>query len=201
MIQKLIFISFSAFILGSIPFGVIISRTVSGIDITKHGSGNIGATNVSRSLGNKWGLLTLILDFLKGFIPVYICQRIFNWPEISFLIVGLASFVGHQFSIFLKFHGGKGVSTAFGVFTAISPFTAFIAIILFSVIVYWSGFVSLASIITVSASPIILLMEDAPTVYILGGVTMAAFICLKHKDNIQRLIRGEEMRLGEKTVK
>lgn len=194
MIQNLILFSISAFILGSIPFGVIISRFTTGIDITKQGSGNIGATNVARSLGIKWGMVTLVLDFFKGFIPIYLCQRIFNWPEMSILIIGLTSLLGHQFSIFLKFHGGKGVSTVFGVFMAISPFTAIIAFIIFSGIVYRFDYVSLASIIAVSTTPVLLLIEMKPIVYIIGGIVMAALICLKHKGNIQSLLKGEERR-------
>ncbi|MFC1892067.1 glycerol-3-phosphate 1-O-acyltransferase PlsY [Thermodesulfobacteriota bacterium] len=194
MIQNLILFSISAFILGSVPFGVIISRFTTGIDITKQGSGNIGATNVARSLGIKWGIVTLVLDFFKGFIPIYLCQKFFNWPEMSILIIGLTSLLGHQFSIFLKFRGGKGVSTVFGVFMAISPFTAIIAFLIFSGIVYRSDYVSLASIIAVSTTPILLLIEMKPIVYIIGGIVMAALICLKHKSNIQSLLKGEERR-------
>ena len=198
--QNLILFSISAFIIGSIPFGVIISRSTTGIDITKQGSGNIGATNVARSLGIKWGIVTLILDFFKGFLPIYLCQKIFMWPEMYILTIALTSLLGHQFSIFLKFRGGKGVSTVFGIFMALSPITALIAFIIFIGIVYWSDFVSLASIISVSTTPVFLLVEMKSIVYIIGAILMAALICLKHKSNIQSLIRGEERRWRKRPV-
>ena len=198
MIQNLILASVSAFILGSIPFGVIISRFTTNIDITKQGSGNIGATNVARSLGIKWGIVTLVLDFFKGFVPIYICQKIFNWPAAGLCTIGLASILGHQFSIFLRFRGGKGVSTVFGVFIAISTIPTLMALIIFFGIVYWSDYISLASLSAVSAMPVLLLISRNSMAYVIGSFLMAALICFKHKGNIQRLLKGEERRWRKK---
>ena len=111
-----------AFILGSIPFGQIVSRKVASIDITTRGSGNIGATNVARELGMKWGIVTLLLDMLKGLVPVlasmFQVTQGGGWQFIGPSVVGLCALAGHQFSCFRKFHGGKGVATALGVYLA-----------------------------------------------------------------------------------
>jgi glycerol-3-phosphate acyltransferase PlsY len=200
MLQNLILVSISAFIFGSIPFGVVISRYIANIDITTMGSGNIGATNVARRLGIRWGIVTFVLDFLKGFIPVYLCQKIFAFPETGIFFVGLSALLGHQFSIFLNFRGGKGVSTILGVFLALSPVPTLIAIIIFLGIVYWTDFVSLASLTAISSAPVLLYVCMESMVYVMGSIVMAALIWLKHRDNIKRLRRGEERRWRKKPV-
>ena len=138
-----------AFILGSIPFGQIVSRKVASIDITTRGSGNIGATNVARELGMKWGIVTLVLDMMKGLVPVlasmFQVTQGGGWQFIGPSTVGLCALAGHQFSCFRKFHGGKGVATALGVYLAISPLSTFLALVLFVLIVaemelYIAGF-------------------------------------------------------------
>ena len=129
-----------AFILGSIPFGQIVSKRVASIDITTRGSGNIGATNVAREIGMKWGIVTLLLDMLKGFVPVL---RWYDVPSggrggtgFSVLLgCGAMCSGGHQFSCFRRFRGGKGVATALGVYLCISPLSTFLALVLFVLIV------------------------------------------------------------------
>jgi len=183
------------FFIGSIPFGVLISRRVASIDITQRGSGNIGATNVARELGLKWGLATLALDILKGFSPVYIFSHYFNTgDETGIFIVCLALLLGHQYSPFQKFRGGKGVATALGIFLAVSPLMALIAVAIFVITVYTSDFVSLGSMVSACAMPLSLLLYHKSGHLVVASLVMAALICLKHGDNIRRLLRGEERR-------
>ena len=185
-----------AYVLGSIPFGKLIAGRVARIDITQRGSGNIGATNVARELDLRWGLLTLALDLLKGLIPVALFIGFASAEgaerEIGLTAVGLAALIGHQFSLFLKFRGGKGVATALGVYLTLSPLSCLGALILFiSVVVKWN-FVSLGSMISATAMPLLLYLLGRSQTIILGSAITAGLICLKHSENIQRLIRGEE---------
>lgn len=190
-----------SFFIGSIPFGALISRRVARIDITQRGSGNIGATNVARELGLKWGLVTLALDIIKGFMPVYIYfHYIDTYNETSLFIVCLAILLGHQYSPFQKFRGGKGVATALGIFLAISPLFALIAILIFVVTVYASDFISLGSMISACAMPLSMLLHRKSDHLVVASLIMAALICFKHRDNIKRLLRGEERRWRKRPV-
>ena len=189
------------YIIGSIPFGVLISRCIAEIDITQRGSGNIGATNVARELGIKWGIVTLLLDILKGFIPIFIFYHYLNYYSgIGLLIACLSIFLGHQFSLFQNFRGGKGVATALGVFIAVSPFSAITAVFIFIFTVYITDIVSLGSMIAACTMPLILFFSIESKYLIIASLIMAALICLKHKDNIQRLLRGEERRWRKRSV-
>jgi glycerol-3-phosphate acyltransferase PlsY len=190
----------ASYIIGSIPFGVLISRGVAQIDITQKGSGNIGATNVTRELGIKWGFLTLVMDILKGFFPVFLCSRIIPDFGIGLSIVGLAAFIGHQFSLFQRFRGGKGVATVTGIYLAVSPIPVIIALVIFIIVLYKSDFVSLGSMISVSSMPILFILFKESRELIISSLIIAAMICISHKDNIQRLIRGEENRWRKRSV-
>ncbi|MFC1868048.1 glycerol-3-phosphate 1-O-acyltransferase PlsY [Thermodesulfobacteriota bacterium] len=196
-----ILIPIASFFIGSIPFGALISQRVAKIDITRKGSGNIGATNVARELGLKWGLVTLALDLLKGFTPTYIFSHYFNaYNETGLFIVCLAILLGHQYSPLQKFRGGKGVATALGIFLAISPVLALIALLIFVVTVYASDFVSLGSMIAACAMPLSLLLHRKSDHLVVASLIMAALICLKHRDNIRRLLSGEERRWRKRPV-
>ena len=189
---QIIFIILTYFA-GAIPFGLIISRKTARIDITSKGSGNIGATNVAREIGIKWGLLTLLLDLLKGFVPVYIASNYFTDVEGFFLITtSLAVLLGHRFSPFLKFKGGKGVSTAFGIFVALSPGSAMIALCVFLVTVFFSDYISLGSIIGACFMPIILSISQKPASLIITAFFTAVLILFTHTGNITRIIMGKE---------
>jgi glycerol-3-phosphate acyltransferase PlsY len=189
----LIPVTLASYVIGSIPFGVLVSRTSANTDITQRGSSNIGATNVARELGLKWGLVTLMLDLLKGFIPVFLFyQYSDSFPNYGIFIVSLSPFLGHQFSLFRGFHGGKGVSTALGIFLAISPVSAGTAVCVFILTVYLTDFVSLGSIIGACSMPLILFLFGGSKYLILGSLIMCALICIKHKDNICRLLKGKE---------
>ncbi len=203
MVSQLFYWAPAAYLLGSVPFGKLISKKAAHIDITNRGSGNIGATNVAREVGVKWGLLTLILDVLKGFIPVilfalYASQAV-PLQESGPSVVGLCALLGHQFSLFLRFRGGKGVGTALGVYLGISPLCSVLAIFVFFLIFYKWDFVSLGSLCAAAAVPILLAIFGSPMPVVVGAVIAAALICLKHMDNIHRLFKGEERKWREKT--
>lgn len=189
----LILVPFITYIVGSIPFGSIISRIQSNIDITKLGSGNTGATNVARELGIKWGLLTLLLDMIKGFLPVFIYISLYDSPERwLFIAIPITLLLGHRFSPFLKFRGGKGVATALGIFLALSPGIVLILLTVFIIIVYITDYVSLGSITATCLMPVILFFTDAGIDKLIVALSIAAIICIAHRDNITRLINGEE---------
>jgi glycerol-3-phosphate acyltransferase PlsY len=183
------------YLLGSIPFGLIISKLF-GKDIRKEGSGNIGATNVTRVLGKRAGLLVLILDMLKGFLPIYIAKSIFDTKLVSLLAI--ASVIGHCFSIFLKFKGGKGVATAIGVLFALSSKTALIVIMFWFGVFLVSGYVSLASMLSASISWVIINFIENNIYYTYTAFIIGLIIILKHKDNLDRLLKGTEYRFLHK---
>lgn len=185
----------SSYILGSIPFGYIIAR-IRGIDIQKEGSGNIGATNVSRVLGIKYGIIVFMLDILKGLIPTLIAIKLFSY-ELS-VLVGMSAILGHMYPLFLE-KGGKGVATSFGVFVVIEPIYTLIALGVFLVVVLISRIVSIASL---SAILVFLGIYLYKTVKIGGTywkvffviVILVGLIFWKHLPNIKRLLKGEEHR-------
>jgi glycerol-3-phosphate acyltransferase PlsY len=196
MICQGVFFGLTAYLLGSVPFGKLLSSKVAHVDITQRGSRNIGATNVARELGMKWGVLTLVLDLLKGFVPVLVFA--FLLPEgalhreIYLAGIGLLALLGHQFSIFLKFRGGKGVSTALGVYLALSPLSCLAALLVFLLVFRLWDMVSLGSLIWSAVMPLFIFLFGESLPMICGSLIAAALIWFKHRDNIQRLIKGEE---------
>ncbi len=184
----------SSFLLGSIPFGYLIAL-IKGIDIRKYGSGNVGATNVARVLGKKYGIAVYVLDFLKGFIPTLIAVKNFgieNWVTTA---VGLSAILGHMFSPFLRFKGGKGVATSSGVLLALSPLLGVLALALWFVIYKKSGFVSLGSILSAFAVMYIAGSLGYPTNVLLLVGLVAVLVLVKHKSNVERLLEGRELRV------
>lgn len=180
------------YLLASIPFGYLIGKLF-GKDVTKEGSGNIGATNVTRTIGKKAGILVLILDLSKGFIPVYYAKLIF-WDTKHIAIIAITAVIGHCFSIFMKFKGGKGVATGFGVLMALSGKTAFIVFLIWLGTFLVSGYVSLASIISSSLAWVVIFYLEKDF-YITTAVFISSLIIfLKHSSNIERLIDGTESR-------
>ena len=179
-----------SYLLGAMPFGLLISRTCCGIDPREEGSGNIGATNVGRLCGTKYGAMTLALDVLKGFIPVLLATS-FSDSYFFLTLVATAAVCGHMFSVFLHGKGGKGVATWVGAFLAISPWAVIICGLAFLAALYFYNFVSLASLVMVALMPVILLFQG-----LFGAIPMAlalmALIFWKHSENIQRLMAGEE---------
>ena len=180
------------YLLGSIPFGHIIGKKVAAVDVMDLGSGNIGATNVARELGITYGALTLALDICKGFLPLCVFRLIFPEQNLCLAALAICPLLGHQYSIFLRFHGGKGVATAFGVLLALSPFSACLLLMLFLLIVAVTDYISLGSIISASAMPVFLILFKKPLPWCGAAVVIAFLIWLRHRDNLGRLIRGEE---------
>ncbi len=184
------------YLLASIPFGYIVGKLF-GKDITKEGSGNIGATNVTRTIGKKAGALVLILDLLKGFIPVYIAKHIF-WDSKYVAVVAVVAVMGHCFSVFMKFKGGKGVATGFGVLLALSLKTAFIVFLLWLGVFLVSGYVSLASVFAASLSWIVFFYIEKDMYLTTAVFISSLLIIMKHSSNIERLMEGTEHRFLHK---
>jgi glycerol-3-phosphate acyltransferase PlsY len=192
---KLFFLVF-AYLIGSIPFGVIVSKLISKVDIQKVGSGNIGATNVYRSVGKLAGIITLITDVLKGYIPVLITSFLFSKPLV--VLIGLFIFLGHLYPVYLKFKGGKGIAVALGIFLGITPLAILIVIIVFIIVFLRWHYVSLASIISTLIFPIILGLLHYEFFYIMLSLVVSTLTIYKHKDNIKRLFKGEEYKFNLK---
>jgi glycerol-3-phosphate acyltransferase PlsY len=187
----------AAFLLGSVPAGLVLAR-LKGIDIRKTGSGNIGATNVLRSVGKKEALITLIFDFAKGAVPVAIAGRIFP-GSLSVGLVGFSAIAGHVFSIFLKFRGGKGVATSLGVLSVYSPLTAAVTVALWLGVFAVSRYSSLGAIVSFLLLPLTTFAADNSREKILISFLISLLIIVRHKDNIKRLVKGEESRVRTKT--
>lgn len=183
------------FLIGSTPTGLVIGKLY-GCDLRKSGSGNIGATNALRTLGKKAGLLTFLGDLLKGLVPVLILtnQNISPALQQATPFLGLLIIIGHCFSPFLKFNGGKGVATSLGVFLAIVPLQSLLAVAVFAAIVKFSGYVSLGSIcsLTFAAIAVMLTPNHNPETLV-AIICTAALVITRHKANIQRLIAGQEL--------
>lgn len=189
-----IFLPFFGYLLGAVPFGLVVGK-VAGIDIRTEGSGNIGATNVSRVLGKKLGLITLVCDCLKGLLPMVIAAAILpegQERELTVALTGLCAVVGHMFPVYLKFRGGKGVATSLGVFLFLSPPAIAISLAVFVASVAVSGFVSVGSLLTSALMPLWLYLLGASTTSIVVAAAVALLIWLKHHENIDRLRHGRE---------
>lgn len=184
----------SAYLLGSIPNGLIFGKLIWKKDLRQFGSHNVGATNAWRVLGKSAGLLIFALDFLKGALSVFIAEKFFGEP-VMMILAGLLAIVGHTFSVFLKFHGGKGVATGLGVVAVLMPKVTVIVFAVWLVIVLITRYVSLGSIIAAVCVPILAKFFDAPIEFILFGVLAAGFITFRHRENISRLIQGTENRI------
>ncbi len=182
-----------AFIFGSIPFGYVIGK-LKGVDVRQHGSGNIGATNVSRVLGKKYGALVLFLDALKGALPVLILKVLGFSLEYQ-VIAGFFAILGHCFSPFLNFKGGKGVATGLGVFLVVSPKITLIAFFIFLLVFFLTRYVSLSSITAALSYPVIFKLFGKPSDFTSLLIFLTAFVVVgKHYQNIIRLLKGEEKR-------
>ncbi len=179
-----------AYLLGSVPFGLIFAK-IKSIDPRKHGSGNIGATNIARVLGKGWGITTLICDTLKGLVPVLATIRL-NEPSVIVALTGLAAVLGHCYSMFLRLKGGKGVATALGVFLAICPKAVGVAALIFGGAVYYTGYVSVGSLASAASIPLLIFFFRGDSLIETMAWTVCFVIWIRHKDNIARLIKGEE---------
>jgi glycerol-3-phosphate acyltransferase PlsY len=191
-----------AYLLGSIPFGYVLVRLFRHEDVRATGSGNIGATNVARSGGKALGLLTLLLDALKGFVAVLIAMHLSpntpHGPSPLAVAAAVAAVLGHVFPVWLKFQGGKGIATALGVFLALVPWVALSALVLFILVVATTRLVSLGSILAAISIPLFaLLLVPKRSATLLAGLSAISLLSIfKHRANIVRLLKGKESRFG-----
>ena len=197
----------ASYLLGSIPTAYIFGKILKGIDIRKVGSGNVGATNALRALGRGPGIAVLILDILKGFVAVIILGSYFAGKssflpaQNLFIIIGLACICGHNWTVFLQFKGGKGIATTFGVLLGLSLKVPGLNIVLGLVILIWLivfisfKIVSLASILSAVALPILALLFKQSLELVLLSLLLCIFVIIRHKVNLQRLFQGQEPRL------
>jgi acyl phosphate:glycerol-3-phosphate acyltransferase len=198
-------IPFAAYLLGSIPFGLLLARLFGGGDVRKAGSGNIGATNVARVVGPLAGILTLVFDTAKGAAAVWLSGRVTNESATWMMVAGFVVLLGHCFPVWLKFRGGKGVATALGVFLVLCPLAAVSALLLFLICVAYWRYVSLGSVAAAAAMPLLTYFlwapHHAPPIIIdAGTLAIALLVIYKHDGNLQRLVEGTEPRfsLGKK---
>ena len=192
---EMILLAAGAYLLGSVPFGVMITRTFLGIDPREHGSRNIGFTNVLRVAGWGPGLLTLIGDMGKGYLSVAVALEAIG-DERVMMMAGLASVLGHNYPLFLKLKGGKGVATGFGVLLGLMPLIGMITLILWGSVVGVWRFSSLGAIVCFILLPIIVLLFQREISYVVFAVVLSLMILIRHRSNIVRLRQGVEPKIG-----
>lgn len=185
-----------AYFLGAIPVAYIIGKKVKGIDIRKHGSGNVGSTNAFRVLGKGPGTVVLAGDLLKGYLAAYLCFLI-GGPNLG-LAGAIAVIAGHSWSIFLNFKGGKGVAAGGGAFLALMPVETLIAIIVFVSVIYFSRYVSLGSIVAALVLLVMTFVFKVTYVYKIFACFAVAVVIIRHIPNIKRLLNGNENKVSSK---
>lgn len=185
--------SIFGYVCGALPTGVWVARRA-GVDIRRAGSGNVGATNVARSVGARAALATLIGDVAKGFFPAWVAGRFAAGDEWSAAAAGAAAVVGHVFPLFGGFAGGKGVATVLGAYLALAPVAALSGAVVFAVVSRRSGFVSLGSLVSVALLPALAWITRAPTPAVVAALPLAGLVFVRHRDNIRRLHAGSEPR-------
>ncbi len=211
LIVKFLAVLVLGYLMGSIPFGVITGRLIRGIDVRNYGSGKMGGTNVMRTLGTKIGILVIVLDVIKGAAAVLLSRVIIgssvltlggvvlHW-QIAQILAALAVIAGHNWPVFLRFRGGRGVATLLGTWLAIYPATAFFGLEIFFLVILLTQYMSMGSIFGALGSWFFVmpqsLLDHLPMVYLVYGLLGAALILYQHRDNIARLRRGTERRLG-----
>lgn len=179
-----------AYLLGSVPTGFLLG-SLAGVDVRKAGSGNVGATNVARVAGKTHGILTLLGDTAKGFVPVFLAFQL----GLGAVVAGtaaLAAFLGHVYPVFLRFQGGKGVATALGALLVLAPVAALGLMVIFSLVAAATRTVSLASIVAAGAAPVAIWLFGYPPASAVAGLVMALMVIWRHRDNIERLRAGVE---------
>ena len=198
-----------SYILGSVPNALWIGKVFKGIDIREHGSRNTGSTNAARVLGAKLGILTLILDVSKGLVPTLMAillkadffENLTRISNLDYVLVGICAILGHVFSIFMNFKGGKAVATTLGVFLILVPKAILFVAIVFFVVFTVSRYVSLSSVLAAISLPIFIYFLYQQTIYVILGILIAILIAVKHRSNIERLKNGTESKFSLKNKK
>lgn len=181
----------AAYLLGCLPTGLLLGK-LQGIDVRKEGSGNIGATNLYRTAGRKFGIYTLVGDCLKGFLPVFLACKLAGMVEPDLAWIGLAAFCGHVFPVFLRFKGGKGVATGLGVYLALAPLAVLIALVVFLLFVVIWRYISLGSIMAAVIMPIFISFQQHSIQLLIATTIISTIVICKHHGNISRLLAGTE---------
>ncbi|MGQ9706183.1 MAG: glycerol-3-phosphate 1-O-acyltransferase PlsY [bacterium] len=204
--MKLSIIFILSYMIGAIPFSLLIGLIFGRIDIRKVGSKNIGSTNLSRAMGLKWGIVGFFLDVLKGALPVLFIPYIFKIPgSLSGVICGTGAIIGHMLPVYLGFKGGKGVATALGVVVALITIPALICFGVFIIVVFITRYVSVGSMIASTLLPISyvilnnIIVRKIELPILILSIIIAFGVLITHRENIKRLIKGTENRFGEKT--
>jgi acyl phosphate:glycerol-3-phosphate acyltransferase len=190
-----------AYLLGSIPFGLILVKLTAGRDIREVGSGNIGAANVARNAGKSAGVATLLLDAGKGYLAVWLAGHFTGGSILWMMIAAMCAVVGHVFPIWLKLRGGKGVATGLGVFLPISWHAVALAVIVWIIVVFFWHYASLGSIAAATALPIAMYVLyqpgfAPPDIATFGTAFVSCLVLIKHRPNMQRLLAGEEPKIN-----
>lgn len=190
----------ASYLLGAIPTSYIVGKVSRGIDLRREGSGNLGATNAFRVLGWKLALPVLIFDIFKGWFPTYFFPGWDDAPAPEWaLAYGATAIVGHVFSVYVKFKGGKGVATGAGVFLALAPTALVVGVLVWAGLVFATRYVSLASIVAAPTVALTVLWTQGATPVFWLSAAIALFVIYAHRSNIRRLLRGEEHRFGRRT--
>jgi acyl phosphate:glycerol-3-phosphate acyltransferase len=183
----------AAYLIGAIPFGLVVGKLFYGVDVREHGSGNVGTTNVFRVLGKKAGVVVLVCDMLKGYIPAVIAAHFFNpWAAI---FIAAAPVVGHVYSVFLKGRGGKGVATGAAVVAALVPLAFLIILVVWILLILTTRYVSLASLVASFLVPVLVIAFGHPLPYEIAAVLVSIVVWWAHRGNIVRLVHGTESRV------
>lgn len=189
-----LFILLIIYLVAAIPTGIVLAKVMGYEDVRGKGSGNIGATNVYRVAGKLPGILTLLGDILKGFLPLLACKLWLNPTPTQLGIACAVAIVGHCYPVYLKFKGGKGVATALGIFLVLSPKAVLLAAVVFIITVAVSRFISLGSVLAALSAPLLILMFNHPQPIFLATTFIASLIIWRHRSNIKRLLDGSENR-------
>lgn len=192
----------ASYFVGAIPTSYLLSRLFAGIDLRQHGSGNLGATNLYRVLGWKYAVPAAAVDIAKGAIPVLVFARQVSHSQLFALACGVAAILGHVFSVFVGFKGGKGVATAAGVMLGLAPLALVVSAVVWALLVRLTGYVSVGSIAAAAVLPLaVYLLEDSSSPALLWiAAAIAAGVILLHRRNIQRLLKGTENRFGRRAT-
>ncbi|MFW5999229.1 MAG: glycerol-3-phosphate 1-O-acyltransferase PlsY [Halanaerobiaceae bacterium] len=195
--MKILVLILVSYLLGAVPNGYIFVQGIRDLDIRKYGSGNVGATNVARLLGFKFGIIVAALDILKGYLAVTFAGWLFSEAALPLVLAGLLVVLGHSFSIFLNFSGGKGVATTIGVILRLYPWGVLLMLIVWLVVTVITRYVSLGSMLGAISLPVLFFLTGKSMTFVLFGLFIALFIPYTHRENIRRLMEGEENKLGE----